>query len=351
MASGRTDVLIRGAGTTAAVPQPGLVRGSVSVPTPTILVTNGARFPGDPGTKIYHGLNDTSTATYNAVQTAVGRNFKLRKTYNGSNWGLNTTEVDEDIAAGRTISVTSWKLGPYSLTSVPDSAIDDVIAKVQARAPHIFWTCGPFHEPENDFTTRAEADDYRALQRRIVLRFRAAGVTNVAWVSPFFMCPFTFTAGSGRDWRWWHPDWNGGTTNTSADFYTGANSVIDLEGFDIYVPLIGSTNWQSVSTDISIAKTKMNSNGYTLKPILIGELGVKSETAPAPVGIGSSGDPNKGPSKMQDAWDTAKAQNWVGICWWNTGGDSFLHGPVPANDPGGFREAKLTTIVADPRSG
>jgi hypothetical protein len=342
MASGRTDVLIRGAGATAAVPQPSLVRGSVSVPTPTILVSNGSRFPGDPGSSILHGLNNTTTATFNAVQTAVGRNFNVRRSYNGNNWGINTTVIDADIAAGR-IPIHSWKLSPYTLTTVPDSAIDSLIAICQARAPHTIWLLF-WHEPENDFTSGTDQANYRALWRRIVLRFRAAGVTNVAWISPFFMCPFTFT---NRDFRQWHPDWNGGNTNTSADWFTGANSVVDMEGFDIYTPLIGSSNWQSPSVSFGKAKTAMAAAGYTMKPVVIGELGVKSD-------IDSTGtlvDSNLGPSKMQDAFDTAKANNWVGISWWNTGGDSFLHGPVPSSDPGGFREQKLTSIVADPRSG
>jgi hypothetical protein len=348
MASGRTDVLIRAANPAVAVPQPVLVRGSVSVPTPAILIANSARFPGDPGTKVLHGLNDNSDAAFNNVQTAVGRTFKLRRSYNGNNWGMNTGSIDEDHTAGR-ISVTSWKLSPYTLTTVPDSAIDANIAIVQARPTHTFWICPVFHEPEDNFADTTSAGNFRALFRRTVLRFRAAGVTNVAWVSPFFQSPFTWT---NRDFRLWHPDWNGGNTNTSADWFTGSNSVIDIEGYDSYIPLIGSTNWQAEATTFGKIKAAMAAVGYPAnKPFLVGELGVKSETAPSPVGQGAAGDPTLGPSRMQDAFDTAKANNFVGICWWNTGGDSFLHGPVPANDPGGFREQKLATIVADPRSG
>lgn len=348
MASGRQDVLIRAANPAAAVPQPIVVRGSVSIPTPTILTSNAARFPGDPGTKVLHGLNDNSDANFNNVQAAVGRTFKLRRSYNGTNWGINQATINEDIAAGR-IPVTSWKLDPYTLTTVPDSAIDSIIAFVQSKAPHPIWMCAVFHEPEDNFPGATDAANFRALYRRTVLRFRAAGVTNAAFVSPFFQSPFTWT---NRDFRLWHPDWNGGNTNTSADWFTGANSVIDIDGYDSYIPLIGSTNWQSETTTFGKIKATMSAKGYPAnKPFLVGELGVKSETAPPPAGLGADGDPNLGPSKMQDAFDCAKANDFVGICWWNTGKDSFLHGPDPTMDPGGFREAKLSTIMADPRSG
>lgn len=338
MASGRTDVLIRAANPAAAVPQPALVRGSVSVPTPTILIANSARFPGDPGTKVLHGLNDNTDAAFNNVQTAVGGTFKLRRSYNGTTWGMNTASIDEDHTAGR-ISVTSWKIGPFTLTTVPDSAIDANIAIVQARPTHTFWICPVFHEPEDNFPDTTSAGDFRALFRRTVLRFRAAGVTNVAWVSPFFQSPFTWT---NRDFRLWHPDWNGGTTNTSADWFTGSNSVIDIDGYDSYIPLIGSSNWQTETTTFGKITAAMTAKGYPAnKPFLIGEMGVKSDSV----------DSTLGPSRMQDAFEVAASNNFVGICWWNTGGDSFLHGVAPASDPGGLREQKLASIVADPRSG
>jgi hypothetical protein len=346
--AGRVDVLIRGANPAVQVVQPGRINGSITFRQPTINITGTTRFPGDPGDKVLHGLNDNSDAAFHNVQTAVGRTFKLRRSYNGNNWGMNVSSIDEDHAEGR-ISVTSWKLSPYTLTTVPDSAIDDLIAIVQARPTHIFWICPVFHEPEDNFPDATNAANFRALVRRVILRFRAAGVTNVAWVSPFFQSPFTWT---NRDFRLWHPDWNGGNTNTSADWFTGANSVIDIDGYDSYIPLIGSTNWQTETTTFGKIRAAMAAKGYPAdKPFLIGEMGVKSETAPSPVGIGASGDPTKGPARMQDVFEVAAANNFVGICWWNTGGDSFLHGPVPANDPGGFREAKLATIMADPRSG
>jgi hypothetical protein len=53
---------------------------------------------------------------------------------------------------------------------------------------------------------------------------------------------------------------------------------------------------------------------------------------------------------MQDAYDTAVANGFVGIAWWTTGGDSFCDGPVPASDPNCLREQKLAQLDGDPRT-
>lgn len=343
MPSARVNVTLHGAD--AAVVSAPRVAATASVRSVTPTVTTTARFPGDPGPgKILHGLNDNSATAFNSVQTAVGHTFKLRRSYNGNNWGVNTATVDADIAAGR-IPFTSWKLSPYALTTVPDAAIDDVAAYFLSKAPAPIWAT-IYHEPEDNLTDATTAAQYRALFRRAVLRIRDAGVTNVAWTSPTFQVPFTFGTSSGRDWRFWHADWNGGTTNTAADFYsgTGANSsVIDLDSIDSYIPLINTQNFQTFTTSFTTVKNKMASNGYTPKPLVIGEMGVKTDTVTPDNAIG--------PNRMQDVFDKALTENFVGICWWNTGGDSFLHGPVPASDPGGFREAKLSALMADPRSG
>jgi hypothetical protein len=53
---------------------------------------------------------------------------------------------------------------------------------------------------------------------------------------------------------------------------------------------------------------------------------------------------------MQDAYDTALANNFVGISWFTTGGDSFCHGPAPDSDPDCRRELKLAQLDSDPRT-
>lgn len=346
MPTARVDVNLHGASTVFAAP--GRVVSNVSIPTVVPTITNASRFAGDPGPGlVIHGMNDATTSShpnaFNDVEVATGHTFKLRRTYNGANWGVNTSACNADITAGR-IPFTSWKINPYTLTTVPDSAIDTISTYFLSKAPAPIWATF-FHEPENDYTTSTDAAAYRTLFRRMVLRIRSAGVTNVAWCSPTFMGPFTFQASSGRDWRWWHPDWTGGTTNTAADFYSGTGvnaSVIDIDSFDHYVPNIGTSTYQTLTDALSIIKTKMASNGYTPKPWAIGEEGMRDgNTTVSPTFI---------PNIMQDALECAVANNFVGISWWNTGGDSFLHGPVPASDPNGYREAKLAQIVADSRS-
>ena len=88
--------------------------------------------------------------------------------------------------------------------------------------------------------TRASTVISSFATRRIVSRWRAANVKNFTFVADYFMTSWTF-AGSGRDWRNWYPDWKGTTAAGSskdspnvADFYAGADSVVDVIGYDIY---------------------------------------------------------------------------------------------------------------------
>jgi hypothetical protein len=112
------------------------------------------------------------------------------------------------------------------LAGTHDAAIDADADWCQSKAAAgiFFWFC-VYHEPEN--LTAAEAKLLRDVTRYIVLRFRARGVTNVAW-QPVYQVPWTFT-GSGRDYRTWHPDWDGSKWH--------ADKVMDLFGMDVYNPL------------------------------------------------------------------------------------------------------------------
>ncbi len=199
-----------------------------------------------------------------------------------------------------------------------------------------------FHEPENDLTTSAQAAAYRALFRTVVHTCDAKGVTNVAWTEPTFMAPFSFGTSSGRNPAWWEPDWKGTSTGTSADWFTGTDRVIDILAIDSYIPLIGSTNWELLSTTLTTVKQRWTALGMPLanRPWAVGEQGVKSDAE----------IPARGPSAMQDVYDTALANGFVGISWWNLGGDSFCHGPTQASDPGCLREQKLAALANDPRT-
>jgi hypothetical protein len=54
------------------------------------------------------------------------------------------------------------------------------------------------------------------------------GVTNVSWF-PIYMNPYTFSPSSGRDWRKFHPDWDGAGWHSDI--------LMDMMGMDTYEPL------------------------------------------------------------------------------------------------------------------
>lgn len=224
---------------------------------------------------------------------------------------------------------------------MPQSAINMVCTDLKSFAPHPIWATF-YHEPEENLSTATKAAAYRALFRTIVHTCDAMGVTNVAWTEPTLQAPFTFGTASGRNPAWWEPDWKGTSTGTAADWYTGADRVIDILAVDSYIPLFNSNNWQLFSTTLTTVKNPWTALGMPLagRPWAIGEAGIKSDMT----------DPTRGPNAMQDVYDTALANNFVGISWWTTGGDSFIHGPTPKSDPGGLREAKLAQLDSDPRT-
>lgn len=316
---------------TAGKPGPRLV---LSVDRPA-----APRFPGDPGVgKVWFGLNDV--AEYESVQSHLPHPLGLRRLYNGTNWGLPMAAMSSAIAAHE-IPYVSWKLAPYTVSTVPQSAVDAQCANLKSFAPNPIWAT-VYHEPEDNLTTSADAAAYRALFRNVVRTCDAKGVTNVAWTEPTFMAPFSFGTSSGRNPAWWEPDWKGTSTGTSADWFTGTDQVIDVLAIDVYIPLINSTNWQLLSTTLTTVKQRWTALGMPLanRPWAVAELGVKPDPDLTP----------RCPDAMQNAYDTALANGFVGISWWTLGGDSFCHGPVPASDPGCLREQKLAALVGDPRT-
>ena len=316
---------------TAGKPAPRLV---LSVDRPA-----AARFPGDPGVgKVWFGLNDVNG--YRNVQAQLPHPLGLHRVYNGNNWGVPMADVAAAIADHQ-IPYVSWKFAPYTVGTVPQSAIDTACTNLKSFAPNPIWAT-IFHEPEDDLTTAAQAAAYRALFRTVVRTCDALGVTNVAWTEPTFQAPFTFGTGSGRNPAWWEPDWKGTSTATSADWYTGTERVIDILAIDSYIPLFSTDNWQLLSTTVALVKQRWTALGMPVagRPWAIGEQGVKSDPA----------QPTRGPNAMQNVYDTALANGFVGIAWWTTGGDSFCHGPTPASDPGCLREQKLAALAADPRT-
>jgi hypothetical protein len=314
------------------LPNTGAVTGQVAV---------AARFPGDPGIdKIWLGLNDVSG--YRNVEAHLPHPLGIHRVYNGNNWGVPMSAVSATINDHQ-IPYVSWKLAPYTVSTVPQSAINAACTNLKSFRPHPLWVT-IFHEPEDDLTTSAQAAAYRALFRNVVHTCDAMGVDNVAFTEPTFQAPFTFGTASGRNPAWWEPDWKGTSTGTSADWYTGKDRVIDILSIDSYIPLFNSNNWQSLSTTLNLVKKRWTALGMPLanRPWAVAEQGVKSDLV--------TPDLTRGPNAMQAVYDTALANNFVGISWWTSGADSFCHGPVPKSDPGCHREQKLAALVNDPRT-
>src|SRR5215207_9001740 len=163
----------------------------------------------------------------------------------GTDGRVSTAMIDEAIAADL-IASQSFKLASHSgqeangpleiLAGDHDAVIDGDADACAARAPWPIILCF-FHEPGGNFTTDTLRTNYRAAFRYIVNRYRNRGVTNVCWTqiqeAPYDFRPtpaFPSPPGGGRnvDWRKFHPDWKGTTTNTVADWYTGADQVCDI---------------------------------------------------------------------------------------------------------------------------
>lgn len=252
-------------------PQPPLKLAVSKLSATTAAPVVAATFPGDPGNGKYY-------VSWAGPQTiATGNSWSNNKISvwheysSDTNRRVQASKLDTAINAG-CIASQSFKLGftgagdeqasaQRIVAGTYDADIDASIATVKARAPHPIWLCY-WHEPGGDFTTDAARADYRAAFRYIVGKFKAAGVTNVGWQAiqeaPYDFRPTSFSPGGGRgvDWRKYHPDWKGTTTNTAADWYTGANKVCDMIGLDIYCPLVGGTSfqdydliWKSVSDE------------------------------------------------------------------------------------------------------
>jgi hypothetical protein len=239
-------------------------------------VVSQEAFPGDPGDGNYY----TGWAAPSSIATGrswtVAPDIGIYHEYAGSA-NLSASKFDVSINAGLIASQTfKGTLTPAQFASgAGDAAIDAMAAICAARAPHPLWCCY-YHEPEDNITTAADMETFRAASRRIVLRFRAAGVTNVAWM-PIYMNPYTFGPFSGRDWRTWHPDWTGSTWQDTL--------TMDLMGMDTYNPLPGSgTQRPSQGFDqmFDTARAKIELPGYPQWDYVIPEFGISNMANPTP---------------------------------------------------------------------
>lgn len=219
------------------------------------------RFPGDPGQgNFYFDVihDNTVSGTYatqdpiirarlSAYSPATARTLSLRRIYN-TGTAINLTEFQWALDNDR-VPLVSFKGDPTSITNGSlNSSLDTIVSRfdlAKADEKAVWWTY--YHEPEDNFTTSTAAAQYRAACRYIKAYFDAAGCDNVAFCATLYMAGWTWNPASGRDWRWWWPDWRGTSTNSGGhagtaadpnpvDFYPkgDANAVVDILGLDVY---------------------------------------------------------------------------------------------------------------------
>lgn len=296
------------------------------------------KYPGDPGPGKYYvgwalgpGNLNVPAAQANPGWPGDNKISVIHDYSNATNWRVHPGKLDQAISRGM-IPSQSFKLMAYTPTQIvageADADIDASAAICLARAPHPIWLCY-YHEPEDNFPASGEATAYRAAYRRIVTRFRAAGVTNVAWM-PIYMCPWTFRNTSGRDWRWWHADWNGSGWHSDI--------MMDLLGLDVYNPMPDNDYNNSFASMLDEAQNKIALSNPPQWDIVIPEFGMSWEA-------------NRPASPNWVDWCTearnyAVAHNIKSFCYWDN-----AQAPVgrysfgPTHDPTGNKLDGWNIIV------
>lgn len=318
-----------------------LSQASVTPPDP------GPQFPGDQGAgKVLSGgtvwTGSAGVASgIDWLDDETGKLHVLSRTYSSSSNGWNWSMVDDAINVGR-IPFHTAKFEQFSTSQITSGAADSALAshanQAQSRAPYPIWL-GYYHEPEDNFETDQAAAGFRAACRYIVTYMRSAGVTNVAWVFPVWMIDWSFTGGvavRGNAWKW-DPDWKGSLSGSgrpnAADWYTGAESVVDLLGADQYTPTIGGSSYHTFADDFVECYQALVQWGRPMRPWAIGEMGTKDIT-PAP----------NWTSHFAQALETFITYDIRGYVYYNTDLNNFVNA-----DPSGDRFAGYNAMVQDSR--
>lgn len=332
-----------------------LVRRGVDIitppPPPPPPPSKGA-YPGDPGPNNYYigwAMKDGSTppSGWDVNQVVNNPGFpgyakvSVIHDYSG---GLRTRVDDAKLDAGigkGCIPSQSFKLSGWTVQQVEsgaaDADIDYSAGLCAARAPRPIWLCYK-HEPENDVTTAADMLSYRNGYRRIVTRFRAAGVTNVAWM-PIYMNPFTFwgsmsptKGGSTRNWLNWHADWNSATGTWYNDI------MMDMMGMDTYSPISTATQkLQFFDQMFNDARSVIEKPGNPTWDYVIPEFGLSNDNANNPVDWGPWG---------ATAHSYMVANRIKSICYWdNSTVPIGRYGFGPSYDPNGTKLVGWNHIV------
>src|SRR5436190_4776680 len=172
-------------------------------------------FPGDPGDGNYmigYSLEEGTASGMGLSERLTWPGYpgdskvSVMHDYSGNDTGVDQTKINAALAAGF-IPSQSVKFKAYTSASIAagtrDAAIDTAAAFCYSKRPHPIILCY-WHEPGGDYGTGTDPNasgssqlmkDYRDAYRRIVTRFRAAGVDNVAW-TPILETPWNFAGPS-----------------------------------------------------------------------------------------------------------------------------------------------------------
>ena len=206
----------------------------------------------------------------------------------------------------------------YALADAHDSNLTGLTGNALTAANYVRNTLAPHlsvfspnpiwlaldHEPEDNLTMAQPANQeaFRKAQRALILLLRQEGVDNVAFVAVTYMT-ISLKNSSGRDHRYWYPDWKGTKVANSTpdnpmpggnttDYYTGTTRtgamnerVVDIIGHDVYhwarewQPTTSITNadgfqYDDWDNDVSAAHA-LKYFQYLGIPQVIGELGTQ----------------------------------------------------------------------------
>lgn len=302
-----------------------------------------ARFPGDPGNGVFYVGWDQGPKPEGALSNGISLSPAPLSVYHAYSTATHARVQDTHIDTAITnnmIASQSFKLDFYTPSQITAGSADaDIAASIticRDRTPWPIWLCY-VHEPEDNFTSSTSASQYRAAFRYIVQKFRDAGVTNVAWQT-ILQDPWTFltttnntggdgdllddnssSGGSGRDWRWWHPDWKGTNNRNSTDWYTGADRMIDMIGLDLYNPMPpaspGPGTSRSFQTFLEYALNDIEAVGTPTVPYTLPEFGMSKWATPYPNWL----------DWCNAAITVAKARNVICFGYWNHSGDAHRY--------------------------
>jgi len=257
------------------------------------------QFLGDPGANKYMlgwALGPNGNDSIAAIQDNPGypgdSKISVIHDYSSNGQGIDTASANAALALNmipsqsvkfKSAGTTPAAIAASIASGARDGWIDTMAAYLDSIAPQFMYLCY-HHEPGGDFGSSANTQamkDYRDATRRMVLRIRAAGVTNVQWQC-ILETPWNF-AGSGvsgapvsgspswMDFRFWHADWDWRNNRWFDDL------TMDMFGIDQYVPMIGGTNYRQFGTDLGYVKTKLAAAGAPNWPITIMEHGMNND--------------------------------------------------------------------------